>query len=81
VERLKGGSATRGIAHSVMGLALVAAGLLTLVAAARHFTTIRRGIQAGDDTPAAVSSLPLLVAVLIGIAGTALMVYLWWAPR
>jgi putative membrane protein len=66
--------------HSVLGLGLVASGLVILVLSHRHFTHVRDGIREASDRPAARASLPVTVTVLLVIVGLILMAYLWLAP-
>jgi putative membrane protein len=80
LEGVRGHATVAGRGPSLMGIALVAAGLVTLATAARHFAAVRRSIQAGQGAAAGTSVLPLTAALVIGIVGAALMVYLWRAP-
>jgi putative membrane protein len=80
LEVFHGRAPRAGPVHSVLGLSLVAAGLVVLVLSHRHFVGVRQGIAADSDRPAGRSPMPLVVTVLLTVVGLGLMVYLWAAP-
>ena len=64
--------------HNDRGLAWVASGIAVTTIASIHYHRARRRIYAGNELPK--SRLPLVIAVLLGLLGVVVLLYLLAFP-